>query len=298
MRTAFSKTLVCVVPMFVVLAALACWNPRGDFWGSVEPPKAQCEAYSVERLRTATVLDSTIYDGAKLNRLLREPQNTVSNLAYVFVGIAVAASGRRWLSLGFAAACVFLGIGSGLYHASLLPAWRMLDILGVYAVLFCLVALGIGTVFRAKRFELPVTFVAWMAAFFCGIHRNDYRVGGFKLLDSTYVVVGCVAVGSVCALLALWSCESRRRAFGFAGLLAVSAPLAFFGGIADRFRGSLAAPDAIVQGHTLWHFFGAVALLATYEVFAAAGYDRSAIVGARESNQTRDPVSLTPGLSG
>ena len=153
----------------------------------------------------------------------------------------------------------------------------MIDILGVYAALFCLVALGIGSVFRASKWERLTTVLAWLAAVYCGIHRNDYRVGGFKLLDSTYVVVGCVTAGCLCAFWVLCYCQNKRRCFGFAGLLAISAPLAFYGGVADRFGGSLANPNALIQGHTLWHFFGAVALFAAYEVFATAGYDRSTL---------------------
>ena len=267
---------ICL-PLLLVATGLAVWNPAGDFWGSVEPPKAQCEAYSTSRLRAAKVLTPEIYDPQKLDRLLREPQNTVSNLAYVFVGLAVLLSSRRQISRSFGVAGVFLGLGSGIYHASLLPEWRMIDILGVYVVLCSLLIVGYAAAFRlaGRRFDFAATVAAWLAAVPAGIHRNDLRIAGFKLLDSTYVVVAAVSLGVVSVLLCWRHARgSRRYLLGVIALI-LAAPIAFFGGLADRFGGLLANPEALIQGHTLWHGFGTAAMLAAYEAFAATGFDRS-----------------------
>lgn len=67
------KALFLSVPALVLLAGLVCWNPAGNFWKTVEPPKAQCEAYDVERLHSSAELTPEIYDPQKLNRLIREP---------------------------------------------------------------------------------------------------------------------------------------------------------------------------------------------------------------------------------
>jgi len=128
--------VLCSLPLLAVLFGAAIFNPRGDYWKSVEPPKAQCEAYDSAQLHIQKVLTSAIYDQRKLDRLIREPQNTVSNLAYMTAGLAILLAGRRSASISLGLAGLFLGIGSGVYHASLLPEWRMLDILGVYAVLY------------------------------------------------------------------------------------------------------------------------------------------------------------------
>ncbi len=281
-RPAVAQAFWVCLPLFLLALAVAVWNPAGDFWGAVEPPKAQCEAYHSGRLQSASALTVELYDQAKLDRLFREPQNTVSNLAYVYMGVALLFATRRPLSRSLGLAGVFLGVGSGLYHASLLPEWRMVDILGVYAVLFSLVALGGCAVFRAggRRRDFFGAVAVWLLAVPAGIHRNDCRVAGLKPLDSTYVVVAMEALASAGVLGSWRLARGVRRYYGSLAVLCLAAPLAFFGGLADRFGGRLADPNALIQGHTLWHTMGAVALLAAYEAYAATGFDRSVFAPA------------------
>ena len=290
MKTPIFLGCLIVLPVAVICIAAAVWNPRVDFWGTVELPKAQCEAYDVARLKTMTTLSSEIYDAQKLRRLFREPQNTCSNLAYIVVGAAVLFASSRPLSFGFGAAGVFLGIGSGLYHASLQPEWRMLDILGVYLVLFALCAIGLSTFFalKGRAYDFTVTAFIVLAAFASGVHRNDVRIAGFKLFDSTYVVVAGVSLAS--AFVIFCYSRARNRTRYLCVLLAVtsSAVIAFCGGISDRFGGSMANPDALIQGHSLWHVFGAVALLAAYELFAIAGFDSSIFEIRKRISRVRD----------
>lgn len=289
MRSGAFRALLIIFPLFVVLVAVARWNPTGDYWGGVEPPKAQCEAYDTDRLRTTSTLTAEIYDQRKLDRLFREPQNTVSNLGYAFVGLAVFFSARHRLSKNLGIACIFLATGSGLYHASLLPEWRLIDILGVYAALMSIAVIGVVSVVRrfAPNYDFLLAIVIWIVAVTTGIHRNDFRFGGFKPLDSKTIVVACVAVGSACALFGirqLKSVHTRRWKWALSALL-VSAPIAFFGGLADRFGGVLASPKAAIQGHSLWHGLGAVALLAAYEMYAATGFDRSVFESVRDGTR-------------
>lgn len=284
------------LPWFVLGVVVATWNPPGNIWGGVEPPKAQVEAYDAVRLKSATVVSSELYDPRKLDRWIREPQNTVSNLAYVYVGFAVCLASRRVLSRSFGVACVFLGIGSGVYHASLLPEWRMLDILGVYAALFGLCGLGVTHLLRRSGvgYEKAVALALWFGAFGAGIFRNDVRIAGFKPFDSSTVVVACVAIGSLCALLSGWRLADRRRCARAMSVLMIAAPVAFFGSYADRFGGLWAMPEAMVQGHAVWHTLGAAALLAAYEVFAAAGFNVSVWGDAAEHDKRSEAREVEP----
>ena len=278
MRYPISKALVVSLPLWLILLIVAAWNPCGKFWGSVEEPKAQCEAYDAARLKTMPVLSAEIYDREKLDRLIREPQNTISNLPYAVVGLAVFFAARRPLSRGWAIGCVFLGFGSGMYHAALLPEWRLIDILGVYVALFGLTAIALSAqVSKPMKlsYEAAMTSVFWIIAFWTGIHRNDVRVGRFKLFDSTYVVVAAVAFSSILALRSFVRTADKRRSVFSLAALVIAAPLAFAGGLGDRFGGFLADPEGLIQGHSIWHACGAIALLASYEIFAAAGHDRS-----------------------
>src|SRR5262245_7221878 len=106
MNSGIARATLLGLPLFLLLCTVALWNPDTRFWGGVESPKAQVEAYDDAKLKSAQALDSSIYDQAKLHRLLREPQNTVSNLAFAAVGFAIGCACRRQLSKNFAAACV------------------------------------------------------------------------------------------------------------------------------------------------------------------------------------------------
>lgn len=198
----------------------------------------------------------------------------------MIVGLAILFAARQPASRALGIAGIFLGVGSGVYHASLLPEWRMIDVLGVYAVLYCLLWVGLSAL-RPRMCDLRVAWtgvlVVWLAAIYTGIHRNDFRVAGFKLFDSTYVMVASVTLGCVMAAAAFRKATDRRGYWRASVTLAIAAPIAFVGGQGDRFGGFLAAPDAIIQGHAVWHTLGAVAILAAYEVFAATGFDRSAL---------------------
>jgi hypothetical protein len=256
------------------------FNPTGHFWGGVEPPKAQAEAYDPVRLAQAKNLTTEIYSLTALNRLVREPQNTISNLAYLFTGLAILRASVTTVGQSLGLACGFLAVGSGIYHASLLPEWRLIDILGVYAVLFTAVFLGCCT-FRPRWAHGRQGFVTaaaiWVTALAAGIFRNDVRIFGFKLLDSTYVVVGLVTLGVSLAIFA-WGrvAPEKHRGYRFAlGAVAVCSTIAFAGGLGDRFGGFYCNPEGLVQGHALWHTFGGLALLSVYEVFASTGVDRS-----------------------
>ena len=280
MKTPLGQALLAGFPALLVLIALATWNPTGNFWKSVEPPKAQCEAYDPERLRADQALTPAIYDPRKLDRLIREPQNTVSNLAYMVAGLAILLAARKPASLNLGLAALFLGFGSGMYHVSLLPEWRMVDILGVYAVLYLLLLVGFARGIPRIERGLPAWLAGlgvWFAAIYTGVHRNDVRWFGLKVFDSTYVFVVAVALGCLLALLAYRRAANRRRCGWALASLGAAATISFAGGVGDRFHGFWGAPNAFLQGHAVWHTFGAVALLAAYEAYAAAGFDRSTL---------------------
>lgn len=266
------------LPVLALLVGLVVWNPLGDFWKMVETPKAQCEAYDHERLHSLKSPTSEIYDQRKLDRLVREPQNTISNLAYATAGLAILLAGRRPASRSLGLAGIFLGFWSGMYHAALLPEWRLIDILGVYAVLYCVLLVGVSANWTAPNRQGGIlVLLTWAAAIGTGIYRNDVRWLGFKIFDSTYVFVGAVTFGSALALLAVRKAVNRPAYFKTLALLMVAAAISFSGGIGDRFGGFWANPDFPIQGHAVWHMLGAVAMLVTYEAFAATGFDRSTL---------------------
>ena len=92
--------------------------------------------------------------------------NKWSNLAYIVVGLYGIALGWRdrrgksgdaylvrtpALSIAFGAACFCLGIGSGLFHASLTRFSQQLDVASMYPPLMVMIAVGMGRWIPALR---------------------------------------------------------------------------------------------------------------------------------------------------
>ncbi len=264
----------------VVLAVVALrFNPRGHFWLAVEPPKAQGEAYDPAKLRTALRANEDIFLPASVDRLVREPQDTWSNLGYAATGLAILLAARTRLGRSVGWACVGLAISSGMYHASLLPEWRLIDILGVYAALFTTLIFCIAAMTRwpSARNEGIIVVATWLAAILAGVHRNDVRWGGFKPLDSTTIVVGAMIVGLGVTLLARQRVPAERRSRYHATLAVglLGAVVSIIGGLGDRFGSFWCNPEALIQGHAVWHLGGALALTCTYEIAALTGAERS-----------------------
>ena len=117
-----------------------------------------------------------------LENVFRTYMNTFSNLCYVFVGFISIFCGyydsklstlsnysSNYISrypmasylLGLG--CIHLGIGSGLYHASLTRWGRQLDVAAMYSPLMVLIAMCIGRWSKEDEFKLPysITLSIW-----------------------------------------------------------------------------------------------------------------------------------------
>lgn len=262
------------------LAALLGTFATGRFtWGPAEIPKAQCEALDpatlTPPLKAALVVT---YQARIAGAIVREPQNTWSNLAFVLVGALIWTGDRRFFSRLLAAALVALGLASGLYHASLLPAWRTVDVATMCWVSFALCCVG----FEAARggkidHTAPSTTTIWfgvagsLAAIATAIFRNDVRIAGIKPFDSTYTTVAGVAGVFLLAAVGLLRATRARPAssyhLGRIVTLAALIGVAAFLQINDRPGKLCCAPDAALQAHAVWHVLMAAASLLGYDLF-------------------------------
>ena len=197
--------------------------------------------------------------------------NTWSNLAYMIVGlygIALGCCDRREgrngayllrtsaLSFAFGAACCCLGIGSGLFHASLTRLGQQLDVAAMYPPLMVMIAVGIGRWIPALRTWLLLALVAVASGL----------LFYFKWAMSSPIVL-CSLVGSVTILTLLARFCSARKPDGRWLLASVASLLAAVIcrqlDIAARFSG----PDAWAQGHALWHVLTALSLGCVYAFY-------------------------------
>ncbi len=200
------------------------------------------------------------------DRTIRTRANTFSNLAYVLVGAyacAMAVEERRRgaptarhlpLDILFGLSMVWLGLTSGLFHASLTRLGQRLDVAAMYPPLLSLLALA--AVRRLPRLVggLPVwsLLVAVVLAAEVLFYVYKWSMPARTVLTSLIVAVAVVAVG-----------ENLLHPGRFqAGWLVAGLCLLVAGvtcrelDVQRRFTG----PDAWLQGHALWHLLTAAAL--------------------------------------
>jgi len=280
------------------LAALLGTFAIGRFtWGPAEIPKAQCEALDpaslTPPLKAALVVT---YQARIAGDIVREPQNTWSNLAFVLVGALIWTGDRCFFSRLLAAALVALGIASGLYHASLLPSWRTIDVATMGWVSFALCCVGFEAARGGKIHNTPPSTAAiWfgvvgsMTAIAVAIFRNDVRIAGTKPFDSTYTTVAGVAGVFLLAAVGLVRAARARPASSYhlsrIATLAALVGIAAFFQINDRPGKLCCAPGAALQAHAIWHVLMAAASL--------LGYDLFRVLAGRPSlfDQTRDSAA-------
>jgi hypothetical protein len=248
-------------------------------WGSPEIPKAQCEALGAASLATQPLNRlALVYQERVAHAVVRESQNTWSNLAFVFGGALLLAYDRRVFARFLGAALVALGVASGVYHASLLPGWRTVDVAMMGWTTAAISLLGLFSLRNHVAFlrrllpENPATqstlsIVAGALAITAAVFRNDVRIAGIKPFDSTYMTV--VGVTFIFLLLAgSLIVVARARATARLVLLAMTVATAVICQLLDHPGLCFCRPESPLQAHAVWHGLMALAALMTYDLFA------------------------------
>lgn len=257
-RAAFATLLAAVF-----LAGVSILLPEAVIWGKPEKPK-QCEALTEAATRQAALERSRyLYRASALRGTLREPQNTWSNLAFLFVGVYLltAAAGYtvdRWMG----GVLIYQCLASSLYHASLMPVFRDFDMAGVFAIasLLCVMALAKCFPPWAKYLSKDWRCSAATVGIFilAALFRSRMRIGDLAPLD-TMVVLPIVGAALCVAVLGVKIQGGDPRNLGIAALTAFGIGLTL-GGL-DRVGQCLCAPGSWMQAHSVWHVCAALAAL-------------------------------------
>lgn len=202
--------------------------------------------------------------------LFRTRANTWTNLAFVLVGLYALLAGIRdlggngspappSLTLLFGVACCILGIGSGIFHASLTRWGQQLDVASMYPPMLAFMAMlarrNLVAALRlsqesADRLTVFLITIVLAATVLLYIYKWSMSV---TVVFSLHVL----GVAAMCCLdRILW----KRRAPLPWFLAAFGALLA---GVFCRqmdVAGHFSGPDAWYQGHAIWHVFCALAL--------------------------------------
>jgi hypothetical protein len=253
--------------LVLVLIGFSRLRDGSDIWAGWIPARGLLQPDYAERILQRAVF--------------RTPANTWSNLAYVLVGfyaIALAWRDRRlggeeravaYLrstpSLGFlfGVACCYLGLASGLYHASLTRLAQQLDVASMYAPLLASLALFVGRAVLNSRkrrgapaFDVAPVLVLLVVAACWLLFIFKWSMSA-KLVLQTLIGLHAVA-GLVEISLGRGAMPARWLGFSIVALLVAVVCREL--DVARKFS----RPDAWLQGHACWHVLTAVSLACVY----------------------------------
>src|ERR1043166_6388299 len=121
------RTLLLSAAVIAVLLASLAVVRDASRWPEAENPPLQAEAAIVSR----DAVDPT-HSPEALGRLIREPQNTWSNIMFVFGGAYLLSTSASRIARYTGIALIAVGAGSFFYHASASVALRHFDVAAMY----------------------------------------------------------------------------------------------------------------------------------------------------------------------
>jgi hypothetical protein len=248
-----SVVLTAVVAGMLVLVLLAVNNLAS--WPAPESPPRQGEALDPMALAVGRV----VHSDAAMSRLVREPFNTWTNLAFVLVGSVLLFRRGAPVLVHAGVALIAVGIGSFLYHASASRTLRHLDVGAMYWIYGVLIVLGLGAVFPRiaaiyHRFHAACCVLIPILAVIVTVYRN-VRIAGWKPFDLSLVTGIAAAVAGVG--MAVVSVRTGRWAQTLVSLFLFGVSVVLQ--IGDRPGGWWCDPTSIIQAHGMWHVLGAIA---------------------------------------
>lgn len=192
----------------------------------------------------------SIHDG-----WLLQPVNAVSSLVFSVAGVAMMVWARRTeghertLRTVFGVAMIATGVGSFLFHGFDSPVAQFLHDITFLVTIWLLAVINIA---EMKRWSRPV---GW------GIVVLGAGLFSVALLISpqiTNVLTVAVSAALVGADIVLHRRGSARAMWYWAALAAMVLAIVAF--VVGRSSGPLCDPDALIQGHAVWHALAAIAV--------------------------------------
>lgn len=212
----------------------------------------------------ATCLESSLgcFCEADQSEIIRQPVNSISSLAFVFVGLLILFSrAKSWMALlGWSS--IVVGLGSAFYHMSLSFAGQFADVLGMHMIGALLIVLAIReTPSWPKRATwLYVSLVACTAVIL------------FFLPDTRrYLFAIFLLAGILCEYALNW--RTQGRDFRLLNLGIGTMAVGFLIWILDQ-TGVACVPTSIFQGHALWHILGASSVWLLYQYYTTNVFHR------------------------
>ena len=185
------------------------------------------------------------------------PANTWSNLGYIFVGLLFLWSTQKEKSENirfYGHASLAVGITSFVYHASLAFATQLLDYLGMFIFFYLVLIQNFARLGMISGEKVKSQIWIWTIVSTGIAGTSNYL--GFPIQGLIALIIAVTIITEVMAKK-----KSKRpiryRAF-FGSMMFFATALTF--SVSDVTRKFCDPSDHWIQGHALWHYFGAVAL--------------------------------------
>jgi hypothetical protein len=240
---AWRPALVGTLLLGAVAVAFFAQNPNGTLWSAMTP--ADCAEYCEAHLRCGPLASRPS---------VQQPLNSWSNAAFVFVGLLALRARPRAPAVLFAASAVLLGIGSFSFHAAITRETQWLDMVGTYAAIVAVAALGLQRLGARAGAVVALALVV------------DVLIAWFKWQIEARVALPLLVLAAAVpmALAVRAGRGSAKAALLPLGLLLIAVALRE----ADV-RRVLCWPDSVLfQGHALWHVLCAASLGASWHFLA------------------------------
>ncbi|MES2442364.1 MAG: ceramidase domain-containing protein [Pseudomonadota bacterium] len=202
----------------------------------------------------------------RLGALILQPSDSWSAYGYVLAGFLMIVLARapawdsafpRTAAAIFGVTAIMVGIGSVLLHATLTLWGQFLDVLGMYLVGSFLLVRAV-----ARWRSIPDRIAILMYLILCAALTAVLIVEP-EVRRWLFAVVLIAAI-----LLELVFARPLRNGalvrFYLLGILAKAVAFAIW--IMDQ-RGTLCAPESIVQGHAVWHLLGALSIWLSFSYY-------------------------------
>jgi len=219
----------------------------------------------------------------RLCEAIVQPANTWSNLGFLMVGLLCLFIGINDLkvrspeipnlmvrypvfSILLGISCIYLFMGSFLYHASLTKAFQKLDITGMYAVILSFIGYMIFRLFptryvkrkesyRSSHFIIAAAAVLFNIVFFAGLWKVNVNI-----LFPIFVLIA-IATNTIYNRLKKAHFQILyKRIFQLSMLVGL---VSFTCWILDR-QDIWCSPDSFLQGHAVWHILNALCIFLLY----------------------------------
>lgn len=193
--------------------------------------------------------------------VVAEPANTWSNLAFVFMALALwfVVRGEKERMLRFWAPATFwVGITSLVYHATVAFVTQVFDFWGMYfffAMVLLLNLLRMGVVTKERFFT-----ILWSAIF--GLTGLTVAVAKAGLPVQGIVVVLLASTIVTEVMASRRSTTPIAHAYLYGGLAFIAVAFAF--SISDATRAWCDRDNHVFQGHAIWHVLNAFGIASAY----------------------------------